>query len=75
MNTELLFQRIISMNQLSICAVVTNYCYKFALTKDDKEPSSERTNYHAAADTSLEGEGLGFGWVVAQLPPPNPKLV
>ena len=37
MNTELIFQTINSVNQVSIYAAVTNWCYKFALKKDDKE--------------------------------------
>ena len=37
MNTELLFQIIHSVNQASIHAVVTNWCYKVALKKEEKE--------------------------------------
>ena len=33
MNTELLFQTINSLNQVSINAAVTNWCYNFALKK------------------------------------------
>ena len=37
MNTELLFQTINSVNQVSIHAIVTNWCYNFALKKEEKE--------------------------------------
>ena len=37
MNTELLFQTVNSVNQVSIYAAVTNWCYKFALKKKEKE--------------------------------------
>ena len=37
MNTELLFQTIHSVNLASIYAVVTNWCYKFALKKEEGE--------------------------------------
>ena len=44
MNTELLFQTINSVNKISIYAVVTNCCYKFALKKDDKDHSPTHGN-------------------------------
>ena len=36
MNTELLFPAIYSVNQVSIYAAVTNWCYKFALREEEK---------------------------------------
>ena len=36
MNTELLFPAIYSVNQVSIYAAVTNWCYKFALKQKEK---------------------------------------
>ena len=37
MNTELSFQIIHSLNQASIHAIVTKWCYKFALKKEERE--------------------------------------
>ena len=36
-NTELLFQTVHSVNQISICAAVTDWCYRFGLTNEEKE--------------------------------------
>ena len=36
-NTELLFRIIHSVNQLSICGAVTNWCEQFGLTDEEKE--------------------------------------
>ena len=35
-NTELLFQRVHSVNQISVYAAVTDWCYKFCLTKEKR---------------------------------------
>ena len=37
MNSELLFQTVYSVNQLSVNASVTDSCHQFALTKKEKE--------------------------------------
>ena len=36
MNTELLFQTVHSVNQISIDAAVTDWCYQFGLTNEEK---------------------------------------
>ena len=36
-NTELLFQTVHSVNQISVYAAVTNWCYQFGLTNEDKD--------------------------------------
>ena len=37
MNTELLFLTVHSMNQISVCAAVTDWCCQFGLTTEEKE--------------------------------------
>ena len=37
MNTELSFQKIHSLHEASIHAIVTKWCYKFALKKEERE--------------------------------------
>ena len=37
MNTELLFQTVHFVNQLSVYATVTGWCYQFGLTDEEKE--------------------------------------
>ena len=34
---ELLFQTVQSVNQISVYAAVTDWCYQFALTNEEKE--------------------------------------
>ena len=36
MNTELLLQTIHSVNHLSVCGAVANWCYQFGLTEEEK---------------------------------------
>ena len=36
MNTELLFQTVHSVNQVSVYGALTNWCYQFALKEEDK---------------------------------------
>ena len=36
MNTELLFQTVHSINQLSVYGAVTNWCYQFGLKEEEK---------------------------------------
>ena len=38
-NTELLFQTVHSVNQLSVYAAVTDWCYQFGLTNEEKRTS------------------------------------
>ena len=40
MNTELLFQTVHSVNQLSVYGAVVNWCYQFGLTEDEKGRAS-----------------------------------
>ena len=35
-NTELLFQTVHSVNQLSVYGAVANWCYQFGLTEEEK---------------------------------------
>ena len=37
MKTKLLFLSVHSVNQISICAAVTDWCYQLGLTNDEKE--------------------------------------
>ena len=37
MNTELVFQTVHSVNQLSVYGAVTNWCHQFGLTEEEKE--------------------------------------
>ena len=55
MNTELLFQTVNSVNQLSIYAVVTNWCY-------DKEPSSAQVNNQIMAVVQPEEVNMMVYW-------------
>ena len=57
MNTELLFQTINSVNQVSIYAAVTNWCYKFAL-KDEKEHIPTTVDNRIRAVVEPEEVGL-----------------
>ena len=40
MNTELLFQTVRSVNQLSVYGAVANWCYQFGSTEDEKGRAS-----------------------------------
>ena len=40
MNTELLFQTIHSVNQLSVYGAVANWCYRFGSTEEEKGRAS-----------------------------------
>ena len=35
-NTELLFQTVHSVNQLSVCGAVANWCHQFGFTEEEK---------------------------------------
>ena len=37
MNTELLFPTVHSVNQIGVYAAVTDWCYQFGLTNEEKE--------------------------------------
>ena len=49
MNTELLFQTINSVNQLSIYVAVKNKCYKWAWTRQKKEHMVTHVNNRVLA--------------------------
>ena len=40
LNTELLFQTVHSVNQISVYAAVTDWCYRFGLTNEGKKNES-----------------------------------
>ena len=54
MNTELLFQTMHSVNQLSVYGVVANWCYKFGSTEEEKGRAGTPVDNKILTRKSLE---------------------